>query len=162
MITKRIFIASSAELKRERNELVDVIQDLNDEVEGRGTKFKPVLWEYMDSSMGEKRKEDEYLEKLRKCEICIVLFWRSLGEYTVEELNVAVEEMKADRLPKQVYVLFKEPCDGLSKELNKFKESFSMKYSHIHTLKFSDEKLLRTNITNILLPKELAYGKFEI
>lgn len=158
----KVFIASSAELKQERMELVDLLQDLNDEMEERGTKFKPVLWEYMDSSMGEKRKEDEYLEKLRGCEICIVLIWRTLGEYTVEELDVAVAEMHAGRLPKQVYVLFKEPCEGISNELVGFKKNFSVKYPHIPTLKFSDEKLLRTNITNLLLPKELDYGKFEI
>lgn len=148
-----VFIASSAELKLERNELVDLVQDLNDKQEKLGIKIKSVLWEYMDSSMGEKRKEDEYLEKLQECEICIVMFWRTLGEYTVEELDVAVAEMKAGRLPKQVCVMFKEPCDGISNELLEFKESFSMKYPHIPTLTFSDEKLLRTKITNLILPE---------
>ena len=94
---KNVFIASSAELKTERLELVDLLMDLNDEWVKRGVKFKPVLWEYMDSSMQDGRKEDEYLAKLRTCEICIVMFWRMLGEYTVEELDVAVAEMIVGR-----------------------------------------------------------------
>ena len=117
-----VFIASSAELKSERMELVDLMQDLNDELETKGVKFKPVLWEYMDSSMRAGRKEDEYLVKLRECEICIVLFWRTLGEYTVEELDVAVAEMQARRLPKRVFVFFKEPVDDISEELVFFKK----------------------------------------
>lgn len=149
---KRIFIASSSELKQERKELVDLMQDLNDEVENQGLRFKPVLWEYMDSSMGEKRKEDEYLERLRQCEICLVLFWRTLGEYTKEELDVAVEEMTAGRLPKKVCVLYKMPDDGMSQELYLFKQGFSRVYPAIQNYMFEDNKILR-NITKDILTK---------
>ena len=146
----RIFIASSSELKQERMGLVDLLQDLNDEVEERGTRFKPVLWEYMDSSMGAKRKEEEYLEELRLCEICLVLFWRTLGEYTVEELDVAVAEMQAGRSLKRVYVLFKDPCNDISKELVVFKESFSQKYPCVPVLTFQDENILRKLVEKII------------
>ena len=149
----KVFIASSAELKQERMELVDLLQDLNDEVEDQTIRFKPVLWEYMDSSMGKMRKEDEYLEKLRLCEICLVLFWRTLGEYTVEELDYAVAEMQAGRLPQRVYVLFKEPYDGISDELVKFKESYSLRYPHIPVQTIKDQKMLRELVTTFISPK---------
>ena len=151
MTTIKIFIASSSELKTERMELVDLMQDMNDELEGRDIKLKPVLWEYMDSSMRAERKEDEYLEKLLQCEFCIVLFWRILGEYTEEELIIAVKEMLAGRLPRQVYVLFKEPCEGISKELAEFKNSFDAKYSAIPTCTFYDAKTLRETVKSIIL-----------
>lgn len=64
-------------------ELVDLIQDLNDELEDIHIKIRPILWEYIDSSMGEIRKEDKYLKRLKECDICLVLFWRTLGEYYV-------------------------------------------------------------------------------
>ena len=150
---KRVFIASSAEMKQERMELVDLLHDLNDEVDNQGLKFKPVLWEYLDSSMGINRKEDEYLEKLRECKICLVLFWRTLGEYTVEELDVAMAEMQAGRLPKQIYVLYKEPCDGISNELMEFKKSFSMKYPHIPVQPFKNQKMLRELVTSFISPQ---------
>lgn len=151
MKTIKIFIASSAEFKQERNELADMIADISIELEDRNFKLKSELWEYMDSSMGEKRKEDEYLDKLRECEVCIVMFWRTLGEYTLEELDVAVKEMRAGRLPKQVYVLFKEPANSISKELMSFKYSFSKKYRDVTSYQFDNAKTLRAIVTNIFL-----------
>ena len=144
-----VFIASSAELKSERMELVDLMQDLNDELETKGVKFKPVLWEYMDSSMRAGRKEDEYLVKLRECEICIVLFWRTLGEYTVEELDVAVAEMQAGRYPKEVHVFFKEPAENASEELVSFKENLYDKY-HLNPETFTDISSLRKQVEGVL------------
>ena len=150
-----VFIASSAELKSERMELVDLMQDLNDELETKGVNFKPVLWEYMDSSMRAGRKEDEYLVKLRECEICIVLFWQILGEYTVEELDVAVKEMRSGRCPKEVHVLFKAPAPNASDELISFKENFYNKYQlnpetfiGISSLRKQVEGILNTFIKN--------------
>lgn len=152
MKNKRVFIASSSELKRERMVIVDFLQDLNDDVYAQGIRYKPVLWEYMDSSMGEKHKEAEYLEKLRQCEICLVLFWRTLGEYTKEELDVAVEEMAAGRLPKKVYVLYKIPADSISQDLHIFKQDFTRKYPNILSFTFENTKILR-NIANDILTK---------
>jgi len=143
------FIASSAELKPERKELVDLIQDLNEELEEKGVKLKPVLWEYMDLSMRAERKEDEYLVKLRECEICIVLFWQILGEYTVEELVVSIQEMRAGRCPKEVHVLFKEPAENASEELISFKEYFYKKYQ-LHTKTFNNAESLREQVEDIL------------
>lgn len=150
---KNVFIASSAELKIERLELVDLLLDLNIEMKGQGVKWKSVLWEFMDSSMQEGRKEDEYLEKLKKCEVCVVIFWKTLGQYTVEELDVAVAEMKSDRLPKHVYVWFKEPSDGISPELSVFKKNFSKNYPDVPHSVFMDAETLRKEVTEVLINK---------
>lgn len=147
----RVFLASSAELKRERNELVDLMQDMNEVYEEKSIKLKPILWEYMDSSMRAERKEDEYLEKLLQCEICLVLFWRTLGEYTVEELDVAVTEMLAGRYPKHVLILFKEPADAISQELSEFKENISKKYPNIPYCIFTNDKSLRKEASKLLI-----------
>lgn len=149
MKTIRAFIASSSELKCVRMELVDLMQDMNDDLEERNIKLKPVLWEYMDSSMRSERKEDEYLVKLRECEICIVLFWQILGEYTVEELNVAVLEMKNGRFPKEVHVLFKEPAENASEELISFKKGFSYTYA-LDQIVFENAKILRKQVEKLL------------
>ena len=130
-------------------ELVDLMQDMNEDIKGRDIKFKPVLWEYMDSSMRAARKEDEYLEKLRESEICIVLFWQTLGEYTVEELNVAADEMKNGRFPKEVHVLFKEPAENASKELISFKNGFSYTYA-LDQIVFENTKILRMQVEKLL------------
>ena len=144
----KLFIASSSELKRERMELVDLMQDMNDELEEQDIKLKPVLWEYMDSSMRAERKEDEYLVKLRECEICIVLFWQILGEYTVEELDVAIKEMQSGRYPKEVHVFFKEPAENASEELTLFKKDFYNKYK-LHSNTFYNAGSLRERVEDI-------------
>ena len=144
-----VFVASSAELKHERMELVDLMQDMNDILVENRIKLKPVLWEYLDSSMRAERKEDEYLVKLRECEICIVLFWQILGEYTVEELDVAVKEMRSGRCPKEVHVLFKAPAPNASDELISFKENFYNKYQ-LDPETFNDTSSLRKQVEGIL------------
>lgn len=149
MKTIYVFIASSAELKRERMELVDLMQDMNDYFEEQNIKLRPVLWEYMDSSMRAERKEDEYLVKLRGCEICIVLFWKIRGEYSVEELDVATEEMRAGRCPKEVHVFFKEPAENASEELILFKKDFNNKY-RIQPTVFDNADTLRKHVESII------------
>ena len=150
MKTIDFFMASSAELKLERMELVDLLQDLSEETEERGIRLKPVLWEFMDSSMRAERKEDEYLERLRQCEICLVMFWRTLGEYTVEELDVAVAEKQAGRNPKLVLLLFKEPADDMSLELFAFKENYSKNCPNIPYRVFTNTKALREEVAQLL------------
>lgn len=145
-----VFIASSAELLHERMELVDLLTDIDDELEGQDIAFEPVLWEYMDSSMGIDRKEDEYLAELRKCEICIVLFWQTLGDYTVEELNVAYAEMLAGRLPRKVFIFFKEPMPQIQDKLVQFKNSISERYPQIPTYSFEKTDSLRSMVEKIL------------
>lgn len=150
MIQHNIFIASSSELMRERNELVDLLQDLSREHKEQGIKFKSVRWEYMDSSMRAERKEDEYLVRLRECEVCIVLFWNILGQYTVEELDVAVAEMQAGRIPKKIYVLFKEPMTNIQAEMVGFKEHFAERYPSIPIDRFVTNNELRDKISQLI------------
>ena len=146
-----IFVASSAELKSERDELSDLMLDMNEKLEEKGIKMKSVQWEFMDSSMGKKDKEDEYLERLKECEICIVLFWQILGKYTVEELNVAVEEMIAGRLPRRVCVLYKESAEDISEELKKFKMNFYKKYKDIPVFTFTGMNNLREKVETVIV-----------
>ena len=103
----------------------------------------------MDSSMQEGRKEDEYLLRLKECDICFVMFWHTLGEYTVEEIDVAAKEMQAGRCPKHVFVLFKKSGD-ISPELLEFKNNFSQNYPNIPYSIFSNISSLRTEVTHFL------------
>ena len=150
MMIRKIFIASSAELRHERMELTDLLLDLNNEQESQGIQFKPVLWEFMNSSMQEGRKEDEYLDRLKECEICLVLFWKTLGEYTLEELEVAVAEKRAGRLPRQVLILLKEPSDDITDELATFKDNYPRQNPDIPSCVFSDENSLRDTVSRFI------------
>lgn len=143
MKTIKVFIASSEELHLERLEFTDMIQQLNKALKPRGIEIEPVKWEYLDSSMNEERKQTEYNNALKECELCLVMYWTRFGEYTEEELTTAWECLKSGNNPKKLYVYFKEPCNE-TKELKDFKDSFVTRYGHFYC-KFENVDTLRLN-----------------
>ena len=152
MEKNKVFIASSSEMEYERKELVYLmVIDMNEELESKGYELIPEKWEYMDSSMRGRRKEDEYLDNLRECEICLSLFWNTIGQYTIEELNVALNEQQCGHFPRLVHVFFKESTDIISENLLEFKKEFISKHSSI-VVTFSDISELRQQV------KELIYN----
>lgn len=129
MKTIKIFLASSEELKDERLEMTDLVSRLNQTFQGRGIQLELKRWEYLDSSMGEQRKQDEYNDVLRECDICLVLFWRRFGSYTGEELDVAYQCNKNKQKPEKIYVFFKNPDDeDVTTELKEFIKSYESRY----------------------------------
>ncbi|MBQ6194890.1 MAG: DUF2225 domain-containing protein [Prevotella sp.] len=129
MKTIKIFLASSEELKDERLEMTDLVSRLNQTFKGRGIQLELKRWEYLDSSMGDLRKQDEYNNVLRECDICLVLFWRKFGSYTGEELDVAYQCYKNKHKPEKIYVFFKNPDDDeVTSELKEFTKSYESRY----------------------------------
>ena len=131
MKTIKIFLASSEELKQERLELADLVEHLNNTLERRDITIRLVKWEYLDSSMGPKHKQEEYNEKLRECEMCMVLYWTKFGMYTKTELDTAYKELCEGRNPHKLYIYFKEG-DSISPELQSFREDFPRNYGHFY------------------------------
>ena len=141
MKTIKVFLASSDELKDERMHVADLFNELNDIFLHRGLYLQLVKWEKLDSSMGPKHKQEEYNEELKTCEMCMVLYWTKLGEYTGEELTTAYSELKEGRNPRKLYVFFKEPGD-ITPDLQAFKESFATEYGHFYC-KFENVDTMR-------------------
>ncbi len=132
MKTIKIFLASSEELKPEREMMASLANSLNTALESQATQVIVVEWENLDASMGVLHKQEDYNNKLRDCDMCIVLYWTKFGMYTKTELDIAYNELKAGNNPKKLYVYFKggaEPCD----ELKEFRDSFPVKYGHFFT-----------------------------
>lgn len=105
MKTIKIFLASSEELKQERLELADLVEHLNHTLAKLDLHIQLVKWEYLDSSMGIKHKQEEYNEELRSCELCMVLYWTKFGMYTKTELDTAYNELCAGRNPHKLWQL---------------------------------------------------------
>ena len=120
-----------------------MIQQLNKALKPRGIEIEPIKWEYLDSYMNEERKQTEYNNALKECELCLVMYWTRFGEYTEEELTTAWECLKSGNNPKKLYVYFKEPCNE-TKELKDFKDSFVTRYGHFYC-KFENVDTLRLN-----------------
>ena len=90
MKTIKVFIASSEELKIERLEFTDMIQQLNRILKLYDIQIEPEKWEYLDSSMGLKHKQEEYNDVLKTCEMCVVLFGRSLANIPKVNLKLPI------------------------------------------------------------------------
>lgn len=104
----KIFLASSEELKKERLELAGLIGHMNLILEPRDIHVYLVKWEYLDSSMSEMHKQEEYNRVLEQCDICLVLFWNRFGKYTKTEFDRALARSGEDgKKPMQVLVYFK-------------------------------------------------------
>lgn len=142
-----IFIASSSEMHYERLEIVDLLTDMCSDT----MRYVPVKWEYMDEAVHQEHKQSEYMRRLQKCEICIVMFWHSLGEYTEKELKLALEEQsKPDGNNLQrTFVLFKGDGGEIEPELKEFKEELILQHRDI-VFSFSNNHDLR-ELTNKLV-----------
>ena len=139
MKTIKIFLASSEELKDERNTMADLILHLNKLFRGRGLELDLEKWEYLDASMTGKRKQDEYNEVLKQCDICMVLFWRKFGSFTGEELDTAYNRMKQNEKPHKIYVFFKNPnSDELTQELKDFIANYEQRFGGHFFCKFQN------------------------
>lgn len=143
MKTIKVFLASSDELESERKEFGFLFCHLNRILRPRGIYLELSPWEFLDSSMGLKYKQEEYNEELKTCEMCVVLYWMKFGDYTNEEFSIAYENLKKGLNPKKLYVFFKEPSNACS-DLKLFKESFDKVYGHFYC-KFENIDALKLN-----------------
>ncbi len=61
------------------------------------------VWEDMDDAFNTTCKQEDYNEYLRKCQLCVVLFWTKVGKYTNQEFDLAYQLFKDTAWPR-VYV----------------------------------------------------------
>lgn len=124
--TIHIFIASSNELKEEREKCIPIIHHLNKS--HRHLALEPILWEYeMVSGSYYKYKniQDAINPKLKQSHLAVFMFYSKLGKYTREEFEYSNAEKK------KLFAFFKSgfsPDRGSIKSFDKllaFKESLN-------------------------------------
>ncbi|SFA96858.1 hypothetical protein [Algoriphagus aquimarinus] len=106
MKTIRIFIASSSELKEDREKFKLFIGLENDRLVDKGIYLKLEQWEYFKDSISTTRLQDEYNEAIRQSDMVICLFYTKVGKYTAEEFYTAYEIFKAQGKPR-IWTYFK-------------------------------------------------------
>lgn len=106
MKTIRIFIASSSELKEDREKFKLFIGLENDRLVDKGIYLKLEQWEYFKDSISTTRLQDEYNESIRQSDLVICLFYTKVGKYTAEEFYTAYEIFKAQGKPR-IWTYFK-------------------------------------------------------
>lgn len=107
MITKTIFLASSAELKDDREAFERHIGRRNKDWVDKGVFLKLVHWEDFLDAMSRTRLLDEYNTAVRGCDVFVMLFWTKVGPYTEEEFETAFGQFKATGKPF-IFTYFKD------------------------------------------------------
>ncbi len=107
MIKKRLFLASSAELKEERKEFEIFINRKNKEWVDRGVFLELLIWEDFLDAVSRTRLQDEYNQAIRACDIFVMLFFTKVGQYTEEEFETAFGQFQASNKP-YIFTYFKD------------------------------------------------------
>ncbi len=97
--SRKIFLASSAELKDDRREFEVFINRKNKAWVSQGVFLELVLWEDFLDALSPTRLQDEYNRAIRACDVFVMLFFTKVGRYTEEEFETAVGQFQATRRP---------------------------------------------------------------
>ena len=107
MQTKRIFLASSSELKEDREEFELFINRKNKDWVAQDVFLELIVWEDFLDAVAKTRLQDEYNKAIRECDIFVMLFCTKVGQYTEEEFETAVGQFKATNKPF-IFTYFKD------------------------------------------------------
>lgn len=107
MLTKKIFLASSAELKEDRGEFEIFISRKNKDWVAKGVFLELVIWEDFLDAMSQTRLQEEYNKAIRECDLFVTLFWTKVGQYTEEEFETAFGQFKSANKPF-IFTYFKD------------------------------------------------------
>lgn len=119
MQTINIFLASSSELKAERDAFRLYVGSQNDiHQEAKNTLLRIVHWENYIDAVALKGKQAEYNESIETCHMVVCLFHRKAGQYTVEEFETALDLFRKNGRPL-IYTYFK----GDARELEEAAET---------------------------------------
>ena len=145
MLTKRIFLASSNELKEDRVAFELMLGQLNQEWVPRGTFFHLSVWENFLDAMSKDGLQKEYNRAITDCDIFVLLFFTKVGAYTAEEFESAFGAFSNAKKPL-IYTYFKDAVvltgdiDDSILSLLEFKKRLS-KLNHYYTRYRSSEEL---------------------
>ena len=127
-----IFLASSDELIHDRNSFHSFIATLDDIYEPRGVRIKLKRWEDFTAHCTGTRTQDDYNQIVRQSDMCIAMFHRKGGKFTIEEFHQALEEYNSNKTRPKTYVYIRALADGEFEEIElaKFKEELFNQIGH--------------------------------
>ena len=127
-----VFLASSDELKNDRNSFHSLVASLDEIFEPRGYRIRCRRWEDFSAFCTGSRTQDDYNRIVRASEICICMFHRKAGEYTIEEFNQALDEYVKSQSHPKTFVYIRALIEGEMEDeaLKRFKEDLFDRVGH--------------------------------
>ena len=130
--TITVFLGSSEELINDRNSFSDLIRSLDNIYEDRGIRIKLQKWEDFFAYCTGTRTQDQYNQVLSASDMCICLFHKRAGQYTVEEFHHAIAEYQRTGDHPKTYVYARALVEGEveEEELKQFKDELFKQMGH--------------------------------
>ena len=127
-----VFLASSDELKNDRNSFHSLVASLDEILEPRGYRIRCRRWEDFSAFCTGSRTQDDYNRIVRASDICICMFHRKAGEYTIEEFNQALDEYVKSQSHPKTFVYIRALIEGEMEDeaLKRFKEDLFDRVGH--------------------------------
>jgi hypothetical protein len=144
--TIKIFLASSSELREDRDTFELHFLRKNRDFRRQGFEVEVLRWETFLDAISETRLQEEYNKEVRCCDIFLSLFKAKVGKYTEEEFDSAHATFLDLKKPL-IYTYFKDAqinTASITAEINTlltFKQKLSA-LGHYHTEYTSIEDLL--------------------
>ena len=141
-----IFLASSAELAKDRQDFELMIGRINHDWRPRDVSFEIVVWENFIDALSRDGLQSEYDRAIQTCDIFVMLFFKKVGQYTLEEFETAFKDLETGHGP-HIYTYFRNDyvrtgeLDDEIKGLLDFKARLAS-LKHYPTLYSSTEDLL--------------------
>jgi hypothetical protein len=143
--TIHIFLASSAELKADRDEFRLFLSVENDRLHKTGIYLKLIQWEYFLDALSETRLQDQYNKAIAGSDLMVCLFNTKAGIYTIEEFEIAYKIFRETGKPL-IWTYFKQAPPGAAGAEDASLEAFKTKiaslghfytrYNNIDNLKY--------------------------
>ena len=107
MQTQKIFLASSSELREDREAFEIFLNRKNKDWVEKGVFLELVVWEDFLDAMSKTRLQDEYNRAILECDLFVLLFFTKVGKYTAEEFETAFGQFQATGKPF-IFTYFKD------------------------------------------------------
>lgn len=160
MVRKKIFLASSSELKEDREQFEIFINRKNKDWFDKRVFLDLIIWEDFLDAVSQTRLQDEYNKAIQKCDLFVMLFFTKVGKYTKEEYETAFGQFKETNKPF-IFTYFKNsdistigPNEKDLRSLRAFQQNleelghFYTVYKNIDELKFKFNQQLDRLITS--------------
>lgn len=156
MQTIKIFLASSVvEFRRERQELAAFVSSINNKSVKRDIFLEMRMCEDLSNAMALERKQNEYNEYIKDSDYLLMLFGKTVGQYTIEEFDVAWEHFQKHGKPK-IFTYFREFPQGeqVQESVLNFMERLDKQLGHYYS-KYTDLGTVKADFLQVIFESAL-------
>jgi hypothetical protein len=129
----KIFLASSSELKSDREQFEISVNRKNKSLINKGIFLDLVIWEDFLDALAPDGLQKEYNKAIRNCDLFVMLYFTKVGKYTAEEFETAIGAFKEGGRPL-IFTYFKDAAVSTGSVRREDMQSLWAFQDKLHTL----------------------------